>query len=153
MTSRSGHGAGHQSRVARTLLAVVGFYQRAISPALPPRCRFTPSCSAYAVEAIEVHGAGRGSWLAVRRLAKCAPWHPGGVDLVPPRRSGTTGSPGSADPDPGPAPAADPGTAGSAHSSCTAAPPPAPVPPGAGRTDSAPRPAPGRTPPQEARVA
>ena len=65
------------------LLAVVRFYQRAISPALPPRCRFYPTCSAYALEAIERHGAARGSWLALRRLVKCAPWHPGGVDLVP----------------------------------------------------------------------
>ena len=74
------------------LLAAVRFYQRAISPALPPRCRFYPSCSAYAVQAIERHGALRGSWLALRRLAKCAPWHPGGVDLVPEpatRRAGT----------------------------------------------------------------
>ncbi|NYJ05415.1 membrane protein insertion efficiency factor YidD [Petropleomorpha daqingensis] len=72
------------------LLAVVRFYQRAISPAFPPRCRFYPSCSAYALEAIELHGAARGSWLALRRLAKCAPWHPGGVDLVP--GSGTAGA-------------------------------------------------------------
>ena len=63
--------------------AAVGFYSRAISPALPPRCRFYPTCSAYAAEAIARHGAGRGSWLALRRLVKCAPWHPGGVDLVP----------------------------------------------------------------------
>ncbi len=73
--------------VARALLAVVGFYQRAISPALPPRCRFQPTCSAYAAEAVAVHGAGRGSWLALRRLLKCAPWHPGGLDLVPPART------------------------------------------------------------------
>jgi uncharacterized protein len=65
------------------LLAAIGFYSRAISPALPPRCRFYPTCSAYAAEAIARHGAGRGSWLALRRLLKCAPWHPGGVDLVP----------------------------------------------------------------------
>jgi uncharacterized protein len=69
--------------VRAALLAAVRFYQRAISPALPPRCRFYPTCSAYALEAIEQHGAARGSWLAVRRLVKCAPWHPGGVDLVP----------------------------------------------------------------------
>jgi uncharacterized protein len=76
--------------VRRALLAVIGFYSRAISPALPPRCRFYPTCSAYAAEAIERHGAARGSWLAVRRILKCAPWHPGGVDLVPaPRGSGT----------------------------------------------------------------
>jgi uncharacterized protein len=75
------------------LLAAIGFYSRAISPALPPRCRFPPTCSAYAAEAIAVHGAGRGSWLALRRLLKCAPWHPGGVDLVPPARAtpGTSG--------------------------------------------------------------
>ncbi len=75
--------------VRRLLLAVIGFYSRAVSPALPPRCRFYPTCSAYAAEAIARHGAARGSWLALRRLAKCAPWHPGGVDLVPPARSGT----------------------------------------------------------------
>jgi putative membrane protein insertion efficiency factor len=102
---------------ARGLLAAVRFYQRAISPAFPPRCRFVPSCSAYAAEAIEVHGAGRGSWLALRRLAKCAPWHPGGVDLVPPRTdaSGRTGTAepthssctAASDPDPTPVPAAD----------------------------------------------
>jgi hypothetical protein len=85
--------------VQRALLAAVRFYQRAISPTRPPRCRFVPSCSAYAVEALEVHGAARGTWLAVRRLAKCAPWHPGGVDLVPEpvrsRRAGTAGAPHS----------------------------------------------------------
>lgn len=75
----------------RALLAVIGFYSRAVSPALPPRCRFTPTCSAYAAEAIAVHGAGRGSWLALRRLVKCAPWHPGGVDFVPPA-AGTPGA-------------------------------------------------------------
>jgi putative membrane protein insertion efficiency factor len=88
--------------VRRALLAVIGFYSRAISPALPPRCRFHPTCSAYAAEAIERHGAARGSWLAVRRIAKCAPWHPGGVDLVPsrgtrePAHASTTEVPASA---------------------------------------------------------
>jgi len=65
------------------LLAVVRFYQRAISPAFPPRCRFYPSCSAYALEAIELHGAARGSWLALRRVCRCHPWNAGGVDPVP----------------------------------------------------------------------
>jgi uncharacterized protein len=75
--------------IRRALLGLVKFYSRAISPALPARCRFYPTCSAYAAEAIERHGAARGSWLALRRLLKCAPWHPGGVDLVPGTRSGT----------------------------------------------------------------
>src|SRR5687768_15604537 len=69
--------------IARALLSAIRFYSRAISPALPPRCRFYPTCSAYAAEAIERHGAVRGGWLALRRLVKCAPWHPGGHDPVP----------------------------------------------------------------------
>jgi putative membrane protein insertion efficiency factor len=69
--------------VRSALLGGIGFYSRAISPALPPRCRFYPTCSAYAAEAIARHGAARGCWLALRRLLKCAPWHPGGVDFVP----------------------------------------------------------------------
>jgi putative membrane protein insertion efficiency factor len=121
---------------ARVLLAAVRFYQRAVSPVLPPRCRFEPSCSAYAAEALEVHGAARGSWLAVRRLAKCAPWHPGGVDLVPPRAAGT---------------------AQPTHSSCTAAPGPttSPVPVGDDlrRRPGATPPAPRRSAQQEAGVA
>ena len=75
--------AGRRPPVRRAVLAAIRFYSRAISPALPPRCRFYPTCSAYAAEAVELHGAGRGTWLALRRLVKCAPWHPGGVDLVP----------------------------------------------------------------------
>jgi putative membrane protein insertion efficiency factor len=69
--------------VARALLAVIRFYRIAIGPALPPACRYTPSCSAYALEAIQVHGAGRGSWLAFRRLLRCHPFHAGGHDPVP----------------------------------------------------------------------
>ena len=79
--------------IARALLAALRFYSRAISPALPPRCRFYPTCSAYAAEAIARHGAARGTWLALRRLVKCAPWHPGGVDLVPDARTPAVGSP------------------------------------------------------------
>ncbi|MFL6097664.1 MAG: membrane protein insertion efficiency factor YidD, partial [Blastococcus sp.] len=90
--------------VGRALLRLIGFYSRAVSPALPARCRFYPTCSAYAAEAIARHGAGRGTWLAVRRLVKCAPWHPGGVDLVP-------------EPHPAPHPG---GTAVGSHSSSTA---------------------------------
>lgn len=72
--------------VARALLLPVRFYRKFVSPALPPTCRFHPSCSAYAVEALTVHGALRGSWLTLRRLGRCGPWHPGGLDPVPPRR-------------------------------------------------------------------
>ncbi|MFT5111941.1 MAG: putative membrane protein insertion efficiency factor [Parasphingorhabdus sp.] len=58
-------------------------YQLIISPLLGPRCRFYPSCSEYAIEAIERYGAAKGGWLAIKRIAKCHPWHPGGCDPVP----------------------------------------------------------------------
>ena len=75
----------HPGRVVtRAVLAVLRFYQHAVSPALPPRCRFTPTCSAYAVEAITRFGLARGCWLAVRRLLRCHPYHRGGHDPVPP---------------------------------------------------------------------
>ncbi len=77
---------GKRTPVARALIGALRFYQRWISPALPPTCRFYPTCSAYAIEALQVHGPLRGSWLTVRRLLRCAPWHPGGIDPVPPRR-------------------------------------------------------------------
>lgn len=72
--------------MARVLLAPVRFYRAWISPVLPPSCRFEPSCSTYAVEALTTHGALRGFFLTVRRLLRCGPWHPGGYDPVPPRR-------------------------------------------------------------------
>ena len=65
------------------LLALVRVYRRGVSPLLPPRCRFYPTCSAYAQEALERHGPWRGGWLAARRLLRCHPWHPGGYDPVP----------------------------------------------------------------------
>ncbi len=68
---------------ALPLVGMVRVYQRLVSPLLPPSCRFYPSCSAYAVEALTRHGAARGSWLAARRLARCHPFHPGGLDPVP----------------------------------------------------------------------
>jgi putative membrane protein insertion efficiency factor len=70
---------------ARAILSVLRFYRSAVSPLRPAACRYQPSCSAYAVEAIEAHGALRGSWLAVRRLLRCHPFHAGGHDPVPPR--------------------------------------------------------------------
>ena len=71
------------------LLALVGAYRRGVSPLLGQRCRFAPSCSAYAQEALVLHGAARGSWLAVRRIGRCHPFHPGGHDPVPPVRPGS----------------------------------------------------------------
>lgn len=75
---------GVMGRVVRTglVLAVRG-YQVAISPLLPPSCRYYPTCSQYAVEALERHGAWRGGWLAVRRVLRCHPFRPGGYDPVP----------------------------------------------------------------------
>jgi uncharacterized protein len=67
----------------RLLTALIRAYQRFLSPALPPSCRFHPSCSQYALEAVSRYGALRGSWLAARRLARCHPFHPGGFDPVP----------------------------------------------------------------------
>ena len=69
------------------LLAVLRGYKRFISPVLPPACRFAPTCSEYATEAIEKHGVVRGGTLAVRRLVRCGPWHPGGYDPVPLRKA------------------------------------------------------------------
>ncbi len=72
------------ARVPRTMLVLlVRGYQVAISPLLPPSCRYFPSCSAYAVEALEKHGAVRGAWLAGRRILRCNPFTPGGYDPVP----------------------------------------------------------------------
>ena len=65
------------------LVLPIRAYQVAISPLLGPRCRFYPSCSAYAVEALRVHGPLRGTWLAARRLLRCHPWNLGGLDPVP----------------------------------------------------------------------
>ncbi|HYB73883.1 MAG TPA: membrane protein insertion efficiency factor YidD [Candidatus Sulfotelmatobacter sp.] len=72
------------SRAARRgAIALIRLYQVVLSPLLPPACRFRPTCSAYAEEAIARHGAIRGACLAASRLARCHPWHPGGYDPVP----------------------------------------------------------------------
>jgi putative membrane protein insertion efficiency factor len=78
---------------SRVLLALIGLYQRILSPALPALfgstcgCRFTPTCSHYAADAVREHGAFTGAWLALRRLVKCTPLHAGGFDPVPVRRA------------------------------------------------------------------
>ena len=76
------------TRAARMLVVPILWYQRFISPMLGARCRFAPSCSQYAVDALRTHGAARGLWLAVRRLARCHPFNPGGYDPVPARPQG-----------------------------------------------------------------
>lgn len=74
--------ASRRSPVAWVVLGLVWLY-RVTAPLRSPRCRFHPSCSTYAHEAVRVHGAVRGGWLAIRRLGRCHPWNPGGVDHVP----------------------------------------------------------------------
>jgi len=75
------------SLAARALSLPIELYRALLSPLLPPSCRFHPSCSRYALEALAVHGAGRGSLLTIWRLARCHPFCDGGHDPVPPRRS------------------------------------------------------------------
>jgi uncharacterized protein len=71
--------------IVRGLIAVVQLYRTMISPLRPASCRFTPTCSQYAVDALQEYGLIRGSWLATVRLAKCGPWHRGGWDPIPER--------------------------------------------------------------------
>lgn len=74
----------------RILIGLIQLYRRLFSPVLGSHCRFYPSCSAYGVEALRQYGGLRGSWLLVRRIARCHPWHPGGFDPVEPPISGAT---------------------------------------------------------------
>jgi hypothetical protein len=83
MTTAKDETRDRPSAAARMMVAVITGYRRFVSPLLMPRCRFLPSCSAYALEAVQLHGAARGSWLAVRRLSRCHPFHAGGIDPVP----------------------------------------------------------------------
>nr|WP_253880365.1 membrane protein insertion efficiency factor YidD [Actinomadura rupiterrae] len=72
------------------MIVLVRGYRRFLSPLLGPTCRFRPTCSAYGLKALQEHGALRGSWLTVRRIARCHPFNPGGYDPVPPRRDRAT---------------------------------------------------------------
>lgn len=84
MTSRlTPIARGLSSAFTTSARAMIRAYQLTISPMLGDRCRFFPSCSAYAMQALQDHGPLRGGWLSVRRLCKCHPWHPGGIDEVP----------------------------------------------------------------------
>lgn len=74
--------------IVRGLQLPIVFYRRVISPHKPPTCRFAPTCSAYALEALEVHGPLKGAALAAARICKCHPFHPGGFDPVPPPKPG-----------------------------------------------------------------
>ncbi|GAB4508960.1 MAG: membrane protein insertion efficiency factor YidD [Anaerolineae bacterium] len=68
-------------------LRLIRLYKRYLSPLLPSACRFEPTCSMYTYEAIEVYGVIRGTWMGLRRISRCHPFHPGGYDPVPPKRS------------------------------------------------------------------
>lgn len=68
--------------MSRILILFIRFYQIFISPLFPPTCRFYPTCSAYAIEAIQKKGPLRGTWMSIKRIAKCHPYHPGGYDPV-----------------------------------------------------------------------
>ncbi len=90
--------AGHTPRgpVERLVLGAINLY-RLTAPARRPRCRYLPTCSAYAVEAVELHGLGRGTWLALRRLLRCHPFGSFGYDPVPEPATGDDGDPATAD--------------------------------------------------------
>ncbi|MDZ7677620.1 MAG: membrane protein insertion efficiency factor YidD [Acidimicrobiales bacterium] len=79
-------GSARRSAPTRALLGLVRTYQH-LRAGRPSPCRFFPSCSSYALEALETHGAGRGTWLATRRICRCHPWGGHGIDLVPERKA------------------------------------------------------------------
>lgn len=77
--------------LARVIVSVIRFYQKGVSPWTPPTCRFTPSCSAYAAQAVERHGAAHGGWLSLKRILRCNPWGGHGYDPVPGVLGGAVG--------------------------------------------------------------
>jgi len=74
---------GCPKMIRQLLIRLISLYQYLLSPLMPPTCRFTPSCSQYACEVIAKYGTWRGSWLSIKRVARCNPWHPGGYDPAP----------------------------------------------------------------------
>lgn len=93
MALPSQHQMGRPGPVASLLILLVRAYRRFLSPLLGQQCRFQPTCSAYGLEALQVHGALRGTWLTARRIARCHPFNPGGHDPVPPRKTKSTAAP------------------------------------------------------------
>ena len=71
--------------LSKMLIMPIRFYQIAISPLFPPACRYTPTCSQYAIEALRLHGPFKGLWLALKRIGRCHPWGGSGYDPVPPK--------------------------------------------------------------------
>lgn len=67
----------------KALMGLIRFYKKWISPAFPPSCRYTPTCSSYMLEAVDKYGPGKGAWMGIKRILRCHPWHPGGHDPVP----------------------------------------------------------------------
>lgn len=74
--------------LSHAAIGLVRFYQLAISPLFPASCRYLPTCSQYTIEALRIHGFWRGSWLGIKRIARCHPWGGSGYDPVPPKKGG-----------------------------------------------------------------
>ena len=81
------------------LIGIVRAYQLMISPYFPPSCRYQPTCSSYAIEAISKHGSIKGGWLTIKRIARCHPWSEGGIDPVPESKSKASSAPKKPDTD------------------------------------------------------
>lgn len=94
----SSHPDTNPGLVARVLMAAIAFYRRFISPLYASRCRYYPSCSAFTREAIEVHGAARGTWMGIKRVGRCHPWREGGYDPVPRPDAESTAEPSAGSP-------------------------------------------------------
>lgn len=97
---RADAAARRPGPVARAVIGAIGLYRSMISPLRPPSCRFMPTCSQYAVDALTQHGLVRGGWLGLVRLLKCGPWHPGGWDPVPDRTTHSHPEPTHSHPEP-----------------------------------------------------